>query len=86
MAKIEIRSRWTALILLFAYLLVSTLDYADALTAEAAQKEERAEAVVAESIAEQPLLSHPLDCDAWTVMSGTPGQMPVARCYSRSER
>lgn len=27
--------------------------------------------------------SMPLQCDAWVVQSGTPGKMPVARCYSR---
>jgi hypothetical protein len=29
--------------------------------------------------------SMPLQCDAWVVQSGTPGVMPVARCYSRTK-
>jgi hypothetical protein len=30
-------------------------------------------------------LTHPLQCDAWTMRSGTPGELPRARCYQRPE-
>ena len=30
-------------------------------------------------------LSHPLQCDAWVMYSGTPGELPRSRCYQRKE-
>jgi hypothetical protein len=33
----------------------------------------------------QVLLSHPLNCSAIVMYSGTPGEMPRTRCYVRPE-
>jgi hypothetical protein len=30
-------------------------------------------------------LLHPLQCDAWVMYSGTPGELPRTRCYVRPE-
>jgi hypothetical protein len=34
----------------------------------------------------QVLLSHPLNCSAIVMYSGTPGEMPRTRCYVRSQQ
>ena len=36
------------------------------------------------AVAPELVLSHPLDCDAIVMHSGTPGELPRARCYVRS--
>lgn len=73
-----------ALLALFAaavlgalYAIASAMDFADALTDDALEKERRAM---------NTILSMPLDCDAWVVQSG-PGTPPRAQCYvMRSKR
>jgi methyl coenzyme M reductase beta subunit len=41
--------------------------------------------IVAEVDEKKATFSHPLKCDAWVVHSGTPGELPRARCYVRPE-
>lgn len=70
LTKLEI----AVLLIIAALLIVGRLDYDSAVVTAAHE---------AETYEKKSMLGLPLDCDAWVVQSGTPGEVPKGRCYAR---